>query len=448
MLVKVLIPSGALGLGFSEDALNLGLKKNPDIIAIDGGSTDSGPFYLGTGTSKYSKATTKKEWSVLMKARAEADVPLLIGTAGTCGADSAVDWLLDIAKEIAAETGQSLKICTIKCNQPAARVANALSSGDVSPLKPEVPISEELLASCTNIVALAGVEQINHALESGADIVIAGRTTDTAVIAAYPISKGCHVGAAWHGAKIGECGALCTTKPGSGVILIEFDETGFEITPMDPGAKATPRTVSAHMLYENSNPYQLYEPGGYLEVSQAKYSAVSDKTVRVEGSQWIETAPYTVKLEGATHAGYQTLSHVIIRDARYVENVDRWIDLVKADFLAKFTDFNPNTSSIEFRVMGKDAVLGHLENRNSSAPELGVMVIVTAPTQEQATEIARALNPALLHLALDADEALPTFAFPFSPAETERGPIYEFCLNHVMALNDPLEAFSFDTVEV
>ena len=448
MSAKVLIPSGALGLGFSEDALKLGLTHEPDIIAIDGGSTDSGPYYLGTGTSKYSKATTKKEWTVLMQARAEIGVPLLIGTAGTCGADSAVDWLLEIAKEVAEELGQSLKICTVKCDQPASRVSDALTAGNVTALKPEIPISEDLLERCTNIVALAGVEQINHALQTGADIIIAGRTTDTAVIAAYPIAQGCDVGAAWHGAKIGECGALCTTKPGSGVILIEFDETGFQITPMDPEAKATPRTVSAHMLYENSNPYQLFEPGGYLEVSSAQYSSVSDNTVRVEGSRWVETAPYTVKLEGALRAGFQTLSHVIIRDERYIENIDQWITLVRQDFLQKFPEFNPETSSVEFRVMGKDAVLGSLENKNSFATELGVMAIVTAPTQADATEIARALNPALLHLALEADEALPTFAFPFSPAETERGAIYEFCLNHVMALADPLAAFNFDIVEV
>ena len=44
---KVLVPSGVLGLGFDLKALNSGIKKKPDIIAIDGGSTDSGPYSLG-----------------------------------------------------------------------------------------------------------------------------------------------------------------------------------------------------------------------------------------------------------------------------------------------------------------------------------------------------------------------------------------------------------------
>ena len=54
-MTKVLIPTGALGLGFDPKALEAGIRAKPDIIAIDGGSTDSGPFYLGTGTSKYSR---------------------------------------------------------------------------------------------------------------------------------------------------------------------------------------------------------------------------------------------------------------------------------------------------------------------------------------------------------------------------------------------------------
>ena len=54
--IKVLVPSGVLGLGFDLEALNNGVKNNPDIISIDGGSTDSGPYSLGSGTSKYSCA--------------------------------------------------------------------------------------------------------------------------------------------------------------------------------------------------------------------------------------------------------------------------------------------------------------------------------------------------------------------------------------------------------
>ena len=56
-MTRILIPNGALGLGFDKAALARGVARKPDLIAVDGGSTDSGPHYLGTGTSKYSRGS-------------------------------------------------------------------------------------------------------------------------------------------------------------------------------------------------------------------------------------------------------------------------------------------------------------------------------------------------------------------------------------------------------
>ena len=78
--------------------------------------------------------------------------------------------------------------------------------------------------------------------------------------------------------------------------------------------------------------------------------------------------------------------------------------------------------------------------------EIGALGLVTAKTPELANEIGKLLNPYLLHHPLTREEEVPTFAFPFSPAEIDRGPVYEFCLNHVMWLDDPLAAFSLEVL--
>ncbi len=450
-MVRILIPSGALGLGYDKTALARGVAARPDLIAIDGGSTDSGPSYLGRGVSKYSRASTKAEWAGLIAAREEAGVPLVIGTAGTCGAGSAVDWLVEITEEILRETGRTAKIAVLKCDQPADGLARALAQGRIAPLDPAPDISARGLADCTNIVALAGAEQVNAALATGADIVIAGRTTDTAIIAALPLARGLDAGAAWHGAKVGECGALCATNPQSGVILIDFDDTGFVVTPLADGARATPHTVSAHMLYENSDPFILFEPGGHLDVTGARHCALDDRRVRVEGSRWVPSERYTVKLEGARIAGYQTVVMALLRDRRYVENAVAWCDDIVAKCSAKVIDrlgLTPDDFEIELRLIGRDATLGPLETRYGDAAELGVLGIVTAATQARAAEIGKLLNPYLLHHPLTQEEEQPTFAFPFSPAEIDRGAIYEFCLNHVLTLDDPMAAFTLETREV
>ena len=100
MNIKVLVPTGALGISYCKKALERGLKEKPDIIVVDGGSTDSGPAYLGKGKSKYSRSSTKSEWKTLMVAREKLKIPLLIGSAGTCGTDKTVDWFLEITKAV------------------------------------------------------------------------------------------------------------------------------------------------------------------------------------------------------------------------------------------------------------------------------------------------------------------------------------------------------------
>ena len=441
MATRVLIPSGVLGLAFDHAALARGVANRPDVIAVDGGSTDSGPASLGTGQSKYARSVTRADWRTLMLARAEAGVPLVLGTAGTCGTDEAVDWMHDITLEVAAELGQRLRIARLYSGQPAGRVDEAFRAGRVTPLPgaPEMPDP----ASLTNIVALAGVEQVQAALATGADIVIAGRTTDTAIIAAMPLARGDHAGAAWHGAKIGECGALCSTHPTSGVIQVDFDAEGFTVEALAEGARCTPRSVSAHMLYENADPHVLHEPGGHLDVTGARYVALDEARVRVTGSAWVP-GPYGVKLEGARVAGFQTTILALLRDPRYVGRARDWAGLLHARLAALIRDsmgMAPGDYGLELRLIGLDATLGALETRAGHPVEVGVLAIVTAPSQAAASEIGRLANPYLLHFALPGDEELPTFAFPHSPAQTDRGAIHEFALHHVMALDDPMAAF-------
>lgn len=467
MSVRVLVPSGVLGLGFDRKALARGVALKPDVICIDGGSTDSGPHSLGTGTSKYSRAACKAEWRDLMLAREQAKVPLIIGSAGTCGSDATVDWMCDITRELAKELGHSVNIVNLYTEQDQSDIATALSEQRIRPLEPELPLTDAVIRQCTHIVALAGAEHIQAALACGADIVIAGRTTDTAIISALPLTRGCSAGAAWHAAKIAECGALCSTHPTSGVIVVDIDEhptltdsanpesdsvnanDGFTIYPLAEGARCTPHSVSAHMLYENTDPFVLYEPGGYLDVSHAQYKAVNDSTVRVTGSQWTTTTPYTMKLEGARLVGYQTTMLALLRDAHYVANAKAWVARL-THFLhqeiASSLSLGEDEYTLEFRLIGVNAVLGELETEVAAGFETGVLVIITAQNQALADEMGKLINPFLLHYPLSDEESLPTFAFPYSPAQTSRGALYEFCLNHVLEVNEPMRVVRMETL--
>lgn len=67
------------------------------------------------------------------------------------------------------------------------------------------------------------------------------------------------------------------------------------------------------------------------------------------------------------------------------------------------------------------------------------LLLVTAIFQELATKVTKVFSLLLLHHPVKRNEQFPSFAFPFSPAEIERGLILEFRLNHTVELETPLD---------
>ncbi len=98
------------------------------------------------------------------------------------------------------------------------------------------------------------------------------------------------------------------------------------------------------------------------------------------------------------------------------EAITQWIQQLQATFEQREGDNISGDYTLEFRLIGANATLGGLETRSTGAHEIGVLSIITAPTQQSANDIAKLLNPYLLHYALTPNEPMPTFAFPvFAP---------------------------------
>jgi hypothetical protein len=439
--VNVLVPCGALGIGVRERDVFSALS-GAHAIACDAGSTDSGPAYLATGQAKYSRDAVKHDLSILMRAQAKAGIPLLIGSCGTSGCDEALDWTRDIALEIAREHGLQPRIALLYSEQSGERMAAKARAGRISPLAPMNDSEPQRFRACDHIVALMGPEPYAAALEAGADIVLGGRTTDTAVLAAVPLMRGAGAGAAWHAGKIAECGSLCTTHPREGGVMIRVGRDDFTVEPLGAHNQCTVETVHSHMLYENSDPFLLHEPGGILDVTAARYRAVGERTVHVTGSVF-RRQPYTMKLEGASGSGYQTIMLVGIQDRDVLGNLERFIAHMQDVLVARVREAmgeRAGAFDISLRAYGWNAVSGRQVDAHAAPPrEIGLLFVATAQTQEIATQIAKTCNPWFFHLPLNAGQELPSYAFPFSPAEVERGRVYEFRLNHVVHVEDPME---------
>lgn len=440
--VNILVPAGALGSGVRESDVEAGLAAGAHGIAVDAGSTDSGPAYLATGRSKYGRDAVKMDLRILMRARARAGIPLLVGSCGTSGCDMAVDWTRDIALEIAREEGLSPRIVLLYSEQDATDLTARAGAGGVAPLAPMTGIDPALFGACDHIVALMGPEPYIAALEAGADIVLGGRTTDTAVLAALPILRGAGLGPAWHAGKTAECGGQCTVNPRDGSVMIRVGRDAFEVEPLSATNACSPHTVSAHMLYENGDPFRLVEPGGILDVTDARYRAIDDRVVRVTGSRF-EAKPYTMKLEGAAGGAFQTIMLVGIQDRAVLRSIDRFLAGMHAYMMGRVGQAmgeRAGAFDISLRPYGWNAVSGVPVDETGAPPrELGLLFVATATTQEIATQIAKTCNPIFFHFPVDPSIELPSYAFPFSPAEIERGQVYEFRLNHVVAVDRPDE---------
>jgi hypothetical protein len=448
--VRVLVPAGVLGWGIRADEVELGIKQAPHAIAVDAGSTDSGPAYLATGRTKYGRGSIKRDLSILMDARRRAGIPLLIGSCGTSGCDMAVDQTLEVALEIAREQGDRPRIAVIYSEQSASDLKGRNAADKVTPLAPAAVLSDASLDACTHIVALLGPEPYIEAIKAGADIVLGGRTTDTAVLAAVPIMQGADVAASWHAAKIAECGGLCTLNPTSPGVMMSVDESGFTIEPLSPQNRCTLETVSAHMLYENSDPFRLAEPGGILDVTDAQYVAIDERRVRVAGSRW-EQKPYTMKLEGAGGGPFQTMMLVGIEDPDVLADVGGFVARMHRALRERLARTMGAEADIDIslRPYGWNAVSGRTPPEGTAPPrEIGLMFVATASTQALATEAARVCNPMFFHFPVREGNELPSYAFPFSPAEIERGQVFEFHLNHVVHTASPFELARMRWVDV
>jgi hypothetical protein len=442
--VRVLVPTGMIGAGFTPESVERGLALGADVIAVDGGSTDSGPYYLGSGTPKTSTAAVARDMRILLRAAASAAIPLIVGSCGTSGADAGVDWLAAITSEILTAEGIQLTVATIYSEQSPAHLKNRLAAQAIHPLPPHDSLEASTIDDCARIVAMMGHEPIEAALRAGADVVLAGRATDTALAAAFPLMKGLPAGPVWHAAKIVECGGQCTTNPRSGGVLATIDRHGFTIEPLDPEASCTPVSVAAHMLYETANPFRMREPAGTLDVTNAGYRAVDHRTVRVEGSVFEPAGRHTVKLEGARISGYETMSFTGIRDPHILANIDEWAALlgkVLTDRVQQTLALTERDYEFDIRLYGHDAILENLDPATGPAREVGVMLLVRAADQPTATAVAKIANPLMLHLPTPDMPYLPSLAFATSPAETERGAVYEFVLNHVVDTDDPTAMF-------
>lgn len=446
----LLAATGMLGSGYREESIAAGIALGAEMIGCDAGTTDFGPHLLATGRAHFSREAVRRDLAVMLVQAAAARIPVVIGSAGGSGGDLGLAWMREIVLEIVRDHGLHPRLAVVHAEQTRDAVSALLAAGRITPLPPAAPLSAETVERSEHIVAMMGPEPIQQALAAGVDIVLAGRASDAAIFAALPLSRDLPAGICWHAGKILECGAAAVAQraaPDS--MLARLGAESFEIAPLRPDYRCTPQSVASHTLYENSDPFRLAEPPGVLDTRRAEYLAVDERTVRVSGSTFT-AAPYSVKLEAAALAGYSTIVLGAIRDPFILRQLDSWMSRLDAALADRLRDLGLSGHRVVTRVYGRDGVMGarepvpHLEGH-----EAAILWEVISPTQELSHAVAASLSHMAVHNPIPEWHGLISgLAYPFAPSEIDRGPVFEFTMNHVVVPVDPLELFSVETEDL
>ncbi|MBR2897920.1 MAG: acyclic terpene utilization AtuA family protein [Oscillospiraceae bacterium] len=425
--MKIVALTGILGYGYSEEALEIAFSEKVDYLGVDAGSTDPGPYYLGSGKSFTNRDAVKRDLALALPKALEHKAPFIIGSAGGAGSSEHVKWLREIILEIAEEQELSFKLGVVYSDVSNAYVLEKLQSGKVHNMSDEVPLTVQDVLDSTRIVSQIGVTPMIELLKKKVDIILCGRSCDTAIYASPCIYEGYDKGLAFHMAKIMECGAMCSEPVSAADVMQAYIyEDYFELRPANPIRSCKVDRVAAHTLYEQSNPYLIFEPDGICDLTNSKFEQVDDRTVRVSGSVFVEGAKKTLKLEGVKCSGYRTICPATIFDTTTIEHLDEILETVTT-FIKENTrhTLSPDDYEIHFKMNGG--------KENS----LGIIIDVVGKTQVIADTVCALARSRMLHCDYEGRRcSAGNLAFPFSPSDIHVGKVYEFSVFHLVEVDD------------
>ncbi len=435
--MRLLGASGQLGYGIPTPALEAGLARDPHLIGCDMGSIDIGPSYLGRGEMATAPASTKRDLRKVLLAARKHDIPLVIGSAGSAGARPHLEATLDIMREIAREEGMHFRMGVLQADISKETVKQAVRAGEARGVDGMPPLTEEEVDNCANLVGQMGTSAFQRALAEDVDVLVAGRACDTAIFASLPGMLGYPPGLATHMAKIIECASLCCVPGGRDTIMATLDEEGFNLESMAPNRRATPYSVAAHSLYEQSDPYTVQEPDGRLDLSGAQYNALDDRRTRVTGAAWHESMAPWVKLEGARRVGERAILMCGAGDPRFIARVDETLPEVATVVRNLVCEDQAEDYSLFWRVYGRNGVRESVPEGAAPPREVFLLVECIAPTKERAAEVVRTMKQYLLHHGYPGRLSTGgNLAFPFTPPEVSVGTAYRFNVYHLMRAHD------------
>lgn len=447
--VKILCPTGHLSFTpLEKDSFLLGCEQKPDYIIADAGSCDMGPRPLGADQHVSLEQWQRHDLEVMLVQARRLGVPMIVGSASDTGTDRGVDQFVRLIQDIAREHRLApFKLSAIYAEQSLDELKRRVAKGArIEGLDGRPDADLATLDRTTRVVAVMNADPIRAALAAGADVVVAGRSSDCALFAAPLLHLGFEPGIAYYTGKLMECASFCCEPyMGKESIMGRVEETAVSVTAMHPGQRCTPASLGSHAMYERTNPFREDVAGGHVDMTNCRYEQIDPKTTRASGQVFVTAPTCKVKLEGAGVVGERRLAIVGIRDPHTIQLIDKAIAWAKGKIVERFGPIGldgPGRYEVFYQLYGRNAVMKDLDPNPDMAPhELGIVVEAVHRDGAKAAEIAALAARNLFYARLPETKGTAGAAALMSDEILIGEAAYEWTLNHVIEVKNPMELF-------
>ena len=306
-----------------------------------------------------------------------------------------------------------LKIAVVEGDDVFARLDEFRSKGyemrDMDTGEPLASIRGRILSANAYI----GAFPLAEALATGADVVIAGRSTDTALTLAPMIHRfGWRedevdkLAAGTIAGHIIECGAQATggncqvdwqsipDMAGIGYPIVEAEPDGtFSVTKhRAAGGRVSIHTVKEQLLYELGDPARYITPDCVADFTSIRLADAGPDRVRVSGIRGGPRPP-TLKLSIAYAAGWKAIGTLVYSWPRALEKARAADGIVRERLRQLGLEFD----AIHTEYFGVNACHGAAAPPNPDPPEVQLRIGVRGQDRQAVDRFTRELIPLVLN---------------------------------------------------
>jgi hypothetical protein len=310
------------------------------------------------------------------------------------------------------KTSRPLRIAIVTGDDLMGRIDDLLDAGhELRNMETGAPLSD-VRDRVYAANAYIGMTPILEALRAGADIVVTGRSTDTALTYGPLVHEFGWAEDDWDriaagvvAGHINECGAQAAggntlfdwenvdlATPGYPIIEAAEDGTLVVTKHSDLGGRVTWATVTEQLVYEMGDPADYITPDCVADFGTVRVTDLGGDRVRVTG---VTGGPRTdlLKVSMAYHAGFKAIGSLTYAGPDALAKARRADEVLRARLDRAGLEFD----EVRTEFIGAGACLG-LEPGPAAAelPEIGLRVGVRAPDRSSVEAFTREIAPLIL----------------------------------------------------